>query len=43
MKRRNNVVHSYGDEVALEIIKMAQEKFLPMFEGLRRNIEENWL
>jgi hypothetical protein len=43
LKARNNVVHSYSDEVALEIIKMAQEKFLPMFEALRRNIEENWL
>ena len=43
LKARNNVVHSYSDEVALEIIKMAQERFLPMFEDLRRNIEENWL
>ena len=43
LKARNNVVHSYSDEVALEIIKMAQEKFLPMFEDLRKSIEESWL
>lgn len=43
LKARNNVIHSYSDEIALEIIKDAQEKFLPMFEALRKNIEENWL
>lgn len=40
---RNNVVHSYSDEVALQIIKDAQERFIPMFEALRKNIEVNWL
>ena len=43
LKARNNVVHSYSDEIALQIIKDAQERFLPMFVELQRNIEDNWL
>ena len=43
LKARNDVVHSYSDEIALQIIKDSQEKFLPMFEALRKNIETNWL
>ena len=31
LKSRNDVVHSYSDEIALRIIKDSQEKFLPMF------------
>ena len=43
LKARNDVVHSYSDEIALQIIKDSKEKFLPMFEALRKNIETNWL
>ncbi len=43
LKAKNNVVHSYSDEIALQIIKEAQERFLPMFVALRQNIEANWL
>ena len=40
---RNNVVHSYSDEIALAIIKEAQDKFIPMFEALRGQLTQNWL
>ena len=43
LRARNDVVHSYSDEIALQIIKDSQEKFLPMFEALRKNMETNWL
>ena len=43
LKARNNVVHSYSDEIALQIIKDAQERFLPMFMALQKKLEENWL
>lgn len=43
LRARNDVVHSYSDEIALRIIKDSQEKFLPMFEALRKNMETNWL
>lgn len=43
LKARNDVVHSYSEEVALQIIKYAQERFISMFEDLRKSIEDNWL
>lgn len=39
---RNNVAHSYNEEIALEIIKTSQEKFIAMFETLREEIDKNW-
>ena len=43
LRARNDVVHSYSDEVALQIIKLTQEKFLAMFEQLQKNVEKDWL
>ncbi len=43
LRARNDVVHSYSDEIALRIIKDSQEKFLPMFEALLKNMETNCL
>ncbi|MBR4904034.1 MAG: HI0074 family nucleotidyltransferase substrate-binding subunit [Selenomonadaceae bacterium] len=39
---RNDVAHSYNEEIALEIIKTSQEKFIAMFEALREEIDKNW-
>ena len=39
---RNDVAHSYNEEIALEIIGAAQEKFIAMFEALREEIDKNW-
>ena len=43
LRARNDVVHSYSDEVALQIIKRTQEEFLAMFEQLQKNVEKDWL
>lgn len=39
---RNDVAHSYNEEIALEIIKASQEKFIAMFEALKKEIDKNW-
>lgn len=39
---RNDVAHSYNEEVALEIIDAAQKKFIVLFEALKTEIETNW-
>ena len=39
---RNNVTHSYNEEVALEIIDASQKKFLALFQRLKDEIEKNW-
>lgn len=43
LKARNDVIRSYSNEIALRIIADAKEKFIPMFEALRRNIEAEWM
>ncbi len=43
LKARNDVIHSYSEEIALKIIADTKEKFIPMFEALRRNIEADWM
>jgi len=43
LKARNDIIHSYSEEIALRIIEDAKEKFIPMFEALRRNIEAEWM
>ena len=39
---RNNVAHSYNEEIALEIIDASQKKFLALFQRLKDEIEKNW-
>ena len=39
---RNDVAHSYNEEIALAIISASKEKFIPLFEALKREIDENW-
>ena len=43
LQARNNVTHSYNQNIALGIVKNAKEKFYDMFIELKREIEENWL
>ncbi|WP_297964744.1 HI0074 family nucleotidyltransferase substrate-binding subunit [uncultured Anaerovibrio sp.] len=43
LRARNNVVHSYSDEIALSIIKDTQDKFIAMFDKLRKELIDNWL
>lgn len=43
LQARNNVAHSYNEEIALEIIGDSKERFIGMFEALQREIQEDWL
>lgn len=43
LQARNNVTHSYNQNIALGIVKNTKEKFYDMFIELKREIEENWL
>lgn len=43
LRARNNVVHSYSDEIALSIIKDTQDKFIAMFDKLRKELMDHWL
>ena len=43
MIARNNVAHSYNEEIALDIIKETKEIYVDMFKDLKEEIEKNWL
>lgn len=40
---RNNVSHSYNEDVALDIINATKEKYYRMFQDLREVLENNWI
>lgn len=40
---RNNVSHSYNEEIAMEIIRETKEKYVNMFKNLKETIENDWL
>jgi len=39
---RNNVAHSYNEDIALGIVRETKEIYTKMFEELKSNIENNW-
>lgn len=43
LQARNNVAHSYNEQIALGIISDSKEKFIEMFEALQNEIQENWM
>jgi nucleotidyltransferase substrate binding protein (TIGR01987 family) len=43
LQERNNVMHSYNQRIALEIVARAKADFYDMFCALKKEIEENWL
>ena len=43
LQARNNVTHSYNQNIALSIISQAKEKFYDMFCQLKKEIDENWI
>ena len=43
LRARNDIIHSYSEEVALQIISGAKEKFIPMFESLKQRLEKDWI
>lgn len=42
LDRRNEVSHSYNEEVAVRIIESTKEKYLLLFENLLQELETNW-
>lgn len=43
LQERNNVAHSYNEDIALEIVSQAKESFYTMFCDLKNEIDANWL
>ena len=40
---RNNVSHSYNEDIALSIVRESRERYTDMFGRLKAEIENNWL
>ena len=43
LQERNNVAHSYNQEIARGTVKRAKEEFYPLFCELKKEIDEKWL
>ena len=43
LDRRNEVSHSYNEEVAAAIIEKTKETYLLLFEILEKEIKDKWL
>lgn len=43
LQARNNVSHSYNEDIALGIISDTKDKFVEMFKSLKAEIEDNWI
>jgi nucleotidyltransferase substrate binding protein (TIGR01987 family) len=43
LQERNNVTHSYNQNIAYGIVRLAKNKFYQMFCDLKNELEENWL
>ena len=43
LDRRNEIEHSYNEEVAVTIIEKTKERYLVLFETLEKELRENWL
>lgn len=43
LQERNNVTHSYNQNIALSIVEKAKDDFYEMFCQLKNEVEANWL
>lgn len=43
LDKRNEIAHSYNEEVAAGIIEKTKETYLALFETLEKELQENWL
>lgn len=43
LRMRNEVAHSYNENVALEIIENTKRRYIHLFHNLKVELEENWL
>jgi len=42
LNARNEVPHTYNEEIALAILRQTKEEFLGLFQDLKAEIEKNW-
>ncbi len=42
LEKRNVLAHTYSEESALEIIRLIKEKYIFLFDGLKKEIDERW-
>lgn len=43
LDQRNEVAHSYNEEVALSILEQTKEQYMELFDELYRELVENWV
>jgi nucleotidyltransferase substrate binding protein (TIGR01987 family) len=43
LQERNNVTHSYNQNIAYEIVRRAKNEFYQMFCDLKDEMEDNWV
>lgn len=43
LDQRNEVAHSYNEEVALSILEQTRERYMGLFEELERELVEHWI
>lgn len=43
LSTRNDVAHAYKKEIALKIVSDTKERFYPMFEALKTELEARWI
>lgn len=43
LDRRNEIAHSYNEEVAVTIIEKTKEKYLILFEELEEELRKSWI
>ena len=43
LEDRNNIAHSYNEDIAYDIVKNIRDKYYDMFQLLKTNIDDNWM
>ena len=43
LQARNNVSHSYNENIAMGIVSRAKGEFYDMFKALKEEIDKNWI
>ena len=43
LQERNNIVHSYNQNIAYGIVRRTKEEFYEMFRRLKEEIDKNWI
>ena len=43
LETRNEVAHSYNEEIALQIIRKTKSEYLELFEMLQKELADRWI